>query len=279
MKLYQPQYQLWSDGEGKSRWIYIPECEKIDTSDMNDWQFPVGTRWFKEFRLNGVRVETRLIERIGKGPRDFAYASYQWNAEQSEATKVPEAGVENANGTGHTIPSKSQCLQCHGSYDRGGGRPSRGLGFSAIQLSHADAGFGVEALIAADKLSDPPETTYQIPGDAVTADALGYLHANCGNCHNNSRDKIPLVGLNLWLDVEATSVEQTGAWQTAVNQPTKFFHDQHTSGRIVGGNPEESAILYRMKQRGNNAQMPPVATKTADQEGILMVENWIRSLQ
>ena len=62
--LFKPQYELWSDGEGKKRWVYIPECEKIDSSNMNDWSFPVGTRFFKEFSVGNKKVETRYIERL-----------------------------------------------------------------------------------------------------------------------------------------------------------------------------------------------------------------------
>ena len=68
MQFYTPRYQLWSDGADKSRWIYIPECGRINTANMNDWDFPVGTRFFKEFSIDGVRVETRIIERLGVGP-------------------------------------------------------------------------------------------------------------------------------------------------------------------------------------------------------------------
>ena len=49
---YLPEYQLWSDGEEKERWIYIPECAQIDSSDPDNWSFPVGTRFFKEFSVD-----------------------------------------------------------------------------------------------------------------------------------------------------------------------------------------------------------------------------------
>ena len=55
---------------------------------MDNWDVPVGTRFFKEFSLDGKRIETRIISRIADGPRDFAYASYLWNASETEATRV-----------------------------------------------------------------------------------------------------------------------------------------------------------------------------------------------
>ena len=178
---YTPRYQLWSDGEDKDRWTYIPECEIIDSIDSNNWSFPVGTRFFKEFRRNGRKIETRLIERIGPFPRDFAYASYLWNDEETEAVKVSQDGLKNANGTGHNIPSKQQCLQCHGTYSYGGGRPSRGLGFSALQLNHSNTNTTLNGLLEKNIFSHPPSLDIQFPGDEIEQDALGYLHANCGN--------------------------------------------------------------------------------------------------
>ena len=56
IRWFKPQYELWSDGENKNRWVYIPECERIDTSNINDWSFPVGTRFFKEFSVDGKRL-------------------------------------------------------------------------------------------------------------------------------------------------------------------------------------------------------------------------------
>ena len=68
VKSFKPRFQLWSDGADKNRWVYLPECDPvIDTSNMNDWSLPVGTRLFKEFSLDGVLLETRLIERFGPG--------------------------------------------------------------------------------------------------------------------------------------------------------------------------------------------------------------------
>ena len=279
VRAYTPEFQLWSDGADKQRWVYVPECSPVDTSDMNNWSVPVGTRFFKEFAVDGRRVETRIISRIGTGPRDFAYASYLWNESETEATRLGPEGLVNALGTTHDVPTKQACFQCHGTYALGGGRPSRGLGFSAIQLAHADSGLDLFELADADVLSHAPDGLPTIPGTPDERAALGYLHANCGNCHNDSRDRIPQVNLNLWLDVSHATVEETGAWQTAVDQPTQFFNDQHVLGRVVAGNPEESALLYRMRQRGNIAQMPPTASEVPDVEGIAIIAAWIEGLE
>ena len=275
---YIPQYSLWSDGADKVRWVYIPECDSVDATDMDNWRLPVGSRLFKEFSIDGVRVETRMVERIGTGPRDFAYASYQWNDDESEATRVDASGLTNAHSSGHDIPSRDACHRCHGGYALGGGLPSRALGFSAVQLSHDDGHELIDTLVADGRLSRAPGEI-RIPGDKTAQEALGYLHANCGNCHNDSADRIPQSDLSLWLGSEMTTVEDTPAFQTAVGVPNLLFSDQHVSARIVPGSPEESSVFYRMAQRGNTAQMPPIASEHADEDGLAIVRAWIESLQ
>lgn len=275
---FKPAYELWSDGEDKSRWVYIPECAKIDTTNMNDWSFPVGTRFYKEFSVDGVRVETRYVERMGPGKRDFAFVSYLWNEEQTEAHKVGPEGLPSVLSTNHDIPSREQCVECHGTASKGGGRPSRGLGFSAIMLSEVTSGLSLDALVEQDMLSHPPTDSISIPGNQRTRDALGYLHINCGTCHNQSEDGLPQFDMNLWLDVETTTPEQSNTWQTTVDVDTQIFKDQHVLGRIVPGNPTASALLYRMEHRDDVAQMPPIATKEIDPTGIRILTEWIESL-
>lgn len=278
VRLFEPRFVLWSDDADKARWVYLPECSTIDTSDMNDWSFPVGTRWWKEFSVGGERIETRLIERIGEGPQDFEYTSYLWNDDETEATREPD-GVVDAKGTTHDVPAEPLCRQCHGSHAKGGGRPSRGLGVSAVQLADA-AELSLADLVADGKLSDPPaSTSFTVPGASdQVRDALGYLHANCGNCHNTTSDRVVQIDMNLWLDFEVTDVQQTGAYATAVGVANTLFNDQNVSARVEPGDAQASALWFRMSQRGNNAQMPPVGSEVADATGLGIVETWIGGL-
>ena len=54
VRQYDPGLHLWSDGASKTRWIYLPPGTKIDTTDMNEWTFPPGTKIWKEFVVGGV---------------------------------------------------------------------------------------------------------------------------------------------------------------------------------------------------------------------------------
>jgi len=277
VQLFTPAFELWSDGADKRRWVYLPECETVDSSTMDDWSLPVGATLFKEFSVDGNRIETRILVRLGPGPRQFALASYLWNEDESDATLVGPEGLEDARGTSHDIPSKAACLRCHGTYQTGGGRPSRALGFSALQLAHSGEGLTLDALVADGQLSHAPGPI-AVPGDAVEQAALGYLHANCGNCHNSTADRVPQVDLDLWLEVDVTDVASTSAWRTTVDLPSTLFNDQHVSGRVVPGDPEQSAVWYRMNARGTLAQMPPLASEVPDPAGLAAVRAWIEAL-
>jgi hypothetical protein len=268
---YAPRFALWADGAGKSRWIDLPPDTQIDSTDMDHWSFPVGTRVFKEFQVNGVRVETRMIERWGTGAGDFLFATYQWNATQNEAYLVTQ-GVVNANGTTHDIPPVQACHGCHD------GLREHILGFSFVQLSHAAPGITLDALRLGARLTAPPGGDFVVPGDARAQAALGYLHANCGHCHNLD-DGVKFVkpfGLRLLSGDQ--SVTETSAYTTAVGKPlTGYVHPPMTM-RIAPGYVDASAVSYRMSVRVEPDQMPPLATKDPDMAGLAAVNAWIQAL-
>ena len=128
---FSPQYPLWSDGAAKARWVYLPDGAAIDTSNVAAWDFPVGTKFWKEFSFAGRKVETRLLWKAGPGR--WVLASYVWNGEGTDAVLAPDSGVPDvvdvAPGRRHSIPSVADCRACHES------RRVEVLGFNALQLS------------------------------------------------------------------------------------------------------------------------------------------------
>ncbi len=279
---FEPQFKLWSDGADKHRYVYLPECAVIDTSNMDDWQLPVGARIWKEFSIGGKRLETRMIHRWGPAAKDYLYVAYRWNDAETDATPAP-AGAVDVRGTDHDIPDTDTCMRCHGPYPTKGGMPSRYLGFSAIQLSHGGPGVTLASLIAEGKLSAAPKGDFTVPGNAVERAALGYLHANCGNCHNGTGDGLLIPTFDARLKTGDGNVAQTAAYLTMVNQKTQLFVGLGCSYRIAGGSPSDSCAHLRMSERGsdavkNNKQMPPVASELVDQDGLATIDAWIAIL-
>ncbi len=194
---YTPQFKLWSDTASKRRWFQLPPGTQIDTTDMDHWAFPVGTKFWKEFTRddgmgNEVRVETRLIMRIGADdtPQSWFYMPYQWNATNDDTTAQPN-GVMNADGTQHDIPSRVQCRSCHEDL-----QPSRILGFQAIQLDVTPATGEPRARstsIAAHTLTTNPAsaTAPYFPsaprdGDRTGGTRLSPSTRTVAHCHNPS---------------------------------------------------------------------------------------------
>lgn len=278
---YAPQFELWSDAAEKARWVYLPECGVIDNTDEDDWDFPVGTRMWKEFALGGQRLETRLIHRYGPGPNDFLFATYVWDAAETEAT-LEDNGVEDVLGTEHDVPATNACGRCHGPHPSKGGLPSRYLGFSAIQLSHTGSDVTMATLSNDGHLMVPNAAGYTVPGTPVEQAALGYLHANCASCHNDSPDGLLFPSLDMRLRAADTDATQTAAYLDLVNQPKGNFSGACTH-LIAGQDVTNSCVHFRMSERGddmtpNMNQMPPLATDVADSGGLSIMEAWIASL-
>jgi len=276
---FQPQFALWSDTAAKQRWIKLPPDEQIDTSDMDYWVYPVGTKLFKEFVRDGIRVETRLLQKKPDG--SWFMRAFQWNEAQTDA-EAKRDGWLDASNTQHDIPSENQCINCHEKVE------DVALGFSAVQLSHDAAGVTLDQLIAEGRLSDPPEAPIELPGNEVERAALGYLHANCGNCHNPRSFVSSMVNMQLWLSTSALgSVAETPTVKTSVNvrAVAPFYFGAGGEGgqasldtRIVPGDAENSIMYQRMRTRVTGSAMPPVGTELVDEEGSATVKAWIDAM-
>jgi len=279
---FEPTYRLWSDGADKRRWFRLPPGTRIDTTDMDHWIFPVGTKLWKEFSLGGVRLETRLVERYGLGPDDYWMGAFVWNAEQTDAVLAPD-GQDDIAGTAHDAPSQEKCGACHR------GDVGRVLGLSALQLSRVpDAtkvGPTLADLAARDLLTSPPPATapapaYGIPGDPVTVAALGYLHANCGHCHNENGTAWPDTQMVLRSVTTDQDVASDGVYRSIVGRKVQYWRGGPSAimDRVSPGVPAASAIVARMMTRGSEDAMPPIATEEVDAVGLAAVSAWITAL-
>ena len=262
VEVFSPAYPLWSDAAGKLRWVSLPAGAQIDTSDMDLWKLPVGTKLWKEFEKQGHVLETRYMVKHGPSESDWLFIAYHWNAEQTDAVAVPE-GVPDADGS-HDIPSTTTCKQCHNA------QPMAALGFSALQLSHTGPGLTLDALSASGRLSAPPAAPLTIPGDPTSAQALGYLHGNCGGCHNAWAPHnfgVPETKVVFW-----QSANQLGALEQTTTYVNLVINTGGDLTRLQHG-------LNRMKQRDPYLQMPPLGTEVVDTEGVALIETWLNQLQ
>jgi hypothetical protein len=276
---YSPMFELWSDDAAKKRWIALPAGTKIDTTDMNYWSFPTGTKLWKEFARDGVRVETRLIEKQASG--SWYTVAYQWRADQKDADAVPN-GVMNASGTQHDIPNNDQCLTCHSQL------PDKVLGFSAIQLSREKSNpndateWTLGTLMADGLLTQPPAAVFSMPGTELERKLFGYLHANCGHCHNPKGTANSQTGLDMWLKVADMSGPVSGfsVYQDIVDADIAWLDGEHPQAekRIASGSLTNSAVYQRFIKKAEAWSMPPLGTEVVDPTGKKLLEDWIGSL-
>lgn len=267
---YTVNYELWADGATKRRWLMLPPgADPIDNTDQDYWVFPPGTRVVKEFSRDGVMVETRIVERLNDATPAYSYRTYVWRDDESDADLVT-TGATDVRGTAHDVPSESQCIACHS------GEPGKVLGFSAVQLPSDTLTMLSEANQLA--LPIPADTQIGPVGTAETVAALGYLHGNCGHCHNPMGIAGAFIDMNLRLGAAATPAEEANGYATTVHAAVQFNGDGATV-RIDPMNPDNSAILRRMSVRGpNTAQMPLIATEVVDPTGVATITDWINSL-
>ncbi len=270
---FRPTHALWSDAAVKRRWIRLPPGTQIDTGNMDRWEFPIGTRLYKEFVRDGVLVETRIIEKRGDGREDYFMGAFIWDLDETDAVFAAEGGID-VNGTGHDVPDEDTCWTCHF------GDVNRALGFSAIQLSRPDDPPNLDSLAADGLLTDPPPAgeDYAVPGNAVEVAALGYMHANCGHCHNETGTSRPDTNLILRLEVADRTVEDTTIYRSTVDVALDNFLVPPFTTRVVPGDPDASGLVHRMAVRGTMDEMPPLATEIVDDDGVAAVSAWIEAL-
>ncbi|HEY8074646.1 MAG TPA: hypothetical protein VIF62_11060 [Labilithrix sp.] len=296
---YVPGLQFWSDGAEKARFLRLPAGAKIDTSNFDEWHWPNGTTVWKEFQVGGKRVETRIYTKSTNGT--WLRTTYRWNGTETDAVrkdageKVPQAGKPD-----YEIPAAGYCDQCHQ------GRADALLGLEPVSLGLASAqGVTLASLAAEGLLSNPPpQTTFAIPEDpaldaGLASSALGWLHVNCGACHNDSLNATAQY-TNLFFLIKASQIAADGgasaatgldAYLDAVCQKSKDRTIPDSGPPLVpwtlvaGGDPDASYVSILSAARAQppddpnvQNQMPPIITHAPDDVGHARLDDWIRAL-
>jgi mono/diheme cytochrome c family protein len=286
---FSPQYPLWSDGAAKTRWIFLPPGTTIDARDDNAWNFPVGTRFWKEFRFEGRKVETRMLWKATAA--QWVAVSYVWNDALTDAVLASDQGepdvVALTPSKQHSVPSSNDCLACHGS------TRTEPLGFNPLQLStdrdpnavHGEPlppdAITLRTLVdgrlltpaRTDLVSTPPRID---ASNARTRTMLGYLSTNCGSCHRGDGQIAAEVPSLRYSDVVrdgdgvAASLvgRHTAAWRVpGVADGASVLLDPAA--------PDSSAMLVRMRSRSPSSQMPPLGTVLRDQAAVDALRQWV----
>ena len=268
---FSPQYPLWTDGAAKRRWIHLPAGTTIDASNPRQWEFPVGTRLWKEFSFAGRPVETRFLWKASDA--GWLAGSYVWNKEGTDAVLAESDGVAGAMqiapGRQHNIPSRSDCAACHG-------EARRPLGFNPLQLSDDRDPNAIHGepltpdMVTLQTLFDEGLITGADPAlrqtppriaadDPQTRAVLGYLSGNCGACHNGDGQISAQLPSFAYPDV----VDGRAIVRQMIGQPSRWQAPGKAEGTLLidPASPESSAVLLRMSSRR------PVVSNAAARHG------------
>ena len=286
---YAPNVSFWSDFANKRRWFIVPDAVGTMTwSRDGAWTFPNGTIWVKHFDLETTRgnpatsqrIETRVLVKNAGGSYGV---SYRWNAAQTEATLVADAGesfginvIENGNPRVQTyrIPSRSECVTCH---NPGAGHA---LSFNTRQINRAEiihgyAGNQLTLLQSAGYFSNTPDSPNLLPRHLradetqfpVEARVRSYLDVNCANCHQPA----VLIAPPSW-DARA---HRTLAETLLINGPATQNGGIPANLLIVPGHTENSIVFNRVAVANGFTRMPPIGSNELDQSAIALLTEWI----
>ncbi|BCU78498.1 PQQ-dependent sugar dehydrogenase [Luteolibacter sp. LG18] len=284
---YDVNLPFWSDHAVKRRWFTIPKGTTIGWSQDNPWSIPAGTFWVKHFEMEMARgnaatrkrLETRVLVRNGTG---IYGVSYRWNDAGTEATLVPDEGVDfdlniTENGTPIVqrwhIPGRSECMNCHSV--NGGfalGFDTRQLNLDGAIHDHignqltllANAGYFTETLPSPNMLPRhlrPDETQFPLEGRVRS-----YLAVNCSYCHRNNA--IPTAN---WDGRASLTLDETGL---IGGQPFNPGSDP-LNRLIVPGDTGRSVLFKHLLATDGFSRMPPLATSELNQASIDLVSEWI----
>jgi uncharacterized repeat protein (TIGR03806 family) len=277
---YDLKAPFWSDGAAKSRFLGLPNGATVSIDGQDDWQFPTGTVIVKNFRLNNYLIETRHLMRHPDGV--WAGYTYEWNAQQTEATRVIGGKTVDIAGQDWIFPSEAQCDQCHTSaagfalgpetaqLNKDFTYPSTGRTDNQLETLNHIMMFAAPLAGTPDtlpRLADPTDTNADLDERA-----RAYLHTNCASCHR------PGGGTPVDIDLRYTTALADTATCDVAPQAGDVGIPAADARIIAPGAADHSTLVVRTNQRGDFAAMPPVGSTVIDTAGVALLTEWVNGL-
>ena len=292
---YDLNNALFTDYAFKKRFIFLPDGKKMTYQNEGVLDFEIGSILIKNFYypkdfnkpMDEIKIiETRLLIKEVDGWKPL---NYVWNESQSDA-KLNYVGGEvpvswkNENqvykSISYGIPNLNECKNCH----------IKGSKITPIGPTVAQLNKKYSAIKSAQNqlerfqnlgILDLPDSHPSLPKLPIWDDpktgsikqrANAYLDANCAHCH---REQGSAKNSGLYLTYNETNMRRRGVFKPPVAAGKGSGNLEYS---IVPGNPEESILIYRMKNNDPAIRMPEIGRVSAHKEGIALIEQYIRSL-
>jgi uncharacterized repeat protein (TIGR03806 family) len=292
---YDLNTPLFSDYAYKLRFVKFPEGKSASYLPDEAFNFPEGTILSKTFfypedfrKLDKKKriLETRILYKQADGWATFPYI---WNAEQTEAYydvagKIEPVSWIDINGKkqsiNYVIPNKNQCKQCH---ELNGkivpiGPTARSLNkeFTYPEGTNNQLLYWTKKnkLTGCDITKAPKNPVWNNPATgSLNQRARAYLDVNCGHCHRTGGQASTS---GLFLNTTETDSVRLGIRKTPVAAGRASANMLYS---IDPGFPEKSIMIYRLHSLDPGIMMPEMGRRTVDQEGLLLLQDWIKSMK
>lgn len=306
---YQLNTPLFSDYALKFRTLWLPANTQFELG-ADKLSFPVGSVLTKTFyyasdkpsaqpvkaRYSGrtdresVPLDsTRLIETRLLIHTDYGWVGlpYIWNAEQTDAQleiaggRVPVELTTPGQGEqafSYSIPNMLECAGCH--VTNHSNKALLPIGPTLANLNIEDPALGGDQLDRFKQRGwlpaafEPTEQLTRWDDQAATLEsrAKAYLQVNCAHCHND-------VGAADTSGLYLNKENPVGLSYGLCKPPVAA--GKGSGGHIydiVPGAPGKSILSYRLHSTDPGEMMPEVGRTLTHREGVLLIDQWITSL-
>jgi len=300
--IYEPISQLFTDYAHKKRFVWLPPGTKATyNGDGSVLELPVGAAIIKNFYYDELQptntrkiIETRIMIRKSNG---WIFAEYVWNDEQTEAffdingsnrtITFTENGVQKT--ANYRIPNEAQCVTCHKLRDPNTNIYSNSPIGIKPQNINFNYNYGAETknqlakwkewgiLESNAPISDPATAMvdYKDVSKPLEQRVRSYFDINCAHCHSE-KGHCYYRPMRMSFDETNNNLTNMG-----VCVPTADMQDFPPALiRIVSpNNINRSMLYYRLNTENESFMMPLHGRSIIHEEGVLLVKQWIESLQ
>ena len=290
---YRVNAEMWQDFAQAERVVGVPGDGVIVTAGGREtiagrmWDFPLNTVFARTLSLEMQsgqpatrrRIETQLLHFTESGWNAY---TFRWNAAQTDAELVGSEGTNEvftvtdstAPGGQRNVPwrfaGRAECFRCHNAW------AGETLSFNWLQLNTTDATSELKRLehLGVLQVQEPPTPLPRLvnPQDAsqpLAGRTRAWLHVNCSGCHRFGAGG----GVPLQFNFDQP-IERSRALDVKPVRGDFGIIDAHV---ITSGEPDRSALFYRINTEGLG-HMPHLGSRLADEPGIRLIRDWIRSL-